>query len=78
LDGVKLIPNDRSTFAARIQDGGIDGLIKALSDKNRRSTDSGPKPDRTDRANPVESKTTATCANQWITCRSVTLPVRQA
>jgi phospholipid transport system substrate-binding protein len=35
LDGVKLIQNYRSTFAARVQDVGLDGLIKALSDKNR-------------------------------------------
>jgi phospholipid transport system substrate-binding protein len=39
FDGVKLIQNYRSTFAARIQDVGIDGLIRALSDKNRQITD---------------------------------------
>src|SRR5687767_8353793 len=38
FDGVKLIENYRSTFEARINDVGIDGLIKALSDKNRQSS----------------------------------------
>jgi phospholipid transport system substrate-binding protein len=37
FDGVKLIENYRPTFAARVRDAGIDGLIKALSDKNRQS-----------------------------------------
>jgi phospholipid transport system substrate-binding protein len=37
FDGVKLIENYRSTFAARVKAAGIDGLIKALSDKNRQS-----------------------------------------
>ena len=41
FDGVKLIENYRSTFAARVRDVGIDGLIKALSDKNRQSNNSG-------------------------------------
>jgi phospholipid transport system substrate-binding protein len=35
FDGVKLIENYRGTFGARISDVGIDGLIKALEDKNR-------------------------------------------
>jgi len=41
FDGVKLIENYRSTFAARVKDVGIDGLIKVLSDKNRQSSYSG-------------------------------------
>ena len=52
FDGVKLIQNYRSTFAARVQDVGIDGLIRALSDKNRQSTDSGAKADPAAPANP--------------------------
>jgi phospholipid transport system substrate-binding protein len=35
FDGVKLIENYRPTFAARVKAAGIDGLIKAISDKNR-------------------------------------------
>jgi phospholipid transport system substrate-binding protein len=38
FDGIRLIENYRSTFEARINDAGIDGLIKALSDKNRQSS----------------------------------------
>jgi phospholipid transport system substrate-binding protein len=35
IAGVSLILNYRQTFAAEVRSGGIDGLIKALSDKNR-------------------------------------------
>ena len=35
IDGVSLIGNYRETFAARVRDGGVDGLIKSLADKNR-------------------------------------------
>ena len=35
IDGVSLIGNYRETFAARVRDGGVDGLIKQLADKNR-------------------------------------------
>jgi phospholipid transport system substrate-binding protein len=35
IDGVNLIANYRGTFAAKVRDGGVDGLIKALADKNR-------------------------------------------
>ena len=35
IAGVSLVLNDRETFAAEVRSGGIDGLIKALSDKNR-------------------------------------------
>ena len=35
IDGVSLISNYRETFAAKVRDGGVDGLIKLLSDKNR-------------------------------------------
>jgi phospholipid transport system substrate-binding protein len=44
VEGVKLIENYRSTFAARVNEGGVDGLIKALSDKNRESVYSGASP----------------------------------
>ena len=33
-EGSSLVMSSRSTFAQQIQDGGIDGLIKALVDKN--------------------------------------------
>jgi phospholipid transport system substrate-binding protein len=33
--GVSLVITYRETFAAAVRDGGIDGLIKSLSDKNR-------------------------------------------
>ena len=35
IDGVSLIANYRETFAARVRDGGVDGLIKSLTEKNR-------------------------------------------
>ena len=35
MDGVNLIENYRPGFAAKVRDVGIDGLIKALADKNR-------------------------------------------
>jgi phospholipid transport system substrate-binding protein len=41
LDGINLIANYRRTFAARVRDGGVDGLIKTLADKNRQSNYSG-------------------------------------
>ena len=41
IDGVNLITNYRNTFAAKVADGGVDGLIKALADKNRQSSYAG-------------------------------------
>jgi phospholipid transport system substrate-binding protein len=35
IAGVSLVLNYRETFAAEVRSGGIDGLIKALADKNR-------------------------------------------
>lgn len=35
IDGVSLIATYRETFAGKVRDGGVDGLIKSLSDKNR-------------------------------------------
>jgi len=35
LAGVSLVTTYRDTFASRVRDSGIEGLIKALSDKNR-------------------------------------------
>jgi phospholipid transport system substrate-binding protein len=35
IAGVSMVLNYRETFAAEVRGGGIDGLIKALSDKNR-------------------------------------------
>jgi phospholipid transport system substrate-binding protein len=35
IAGVSLVLNYRETFAAQVRSGGIDGLIKALADKNR-------------------------------------------
>lgn len=36
IAGVSLVTTYRDTFASRVRDGGIEGLIKSLSDKNRR------------------------------------------
>jgi len=35
IEGVSLITTYRETFAGKVREGGVDGLIKALSDKNR-------------------------------------------
>lgn len=35
IAGVSLVLNYRETFAAEVRNGGIDGLIKSLADKNR-------------------------------------------
>ena len=35
VDGISLITTYRETFASKVRDGGVDGLIKALADKNR-------------------------------------------
>lgn len=35
IAGVSLVTTYRDTFASRVRDGGIEGLIKALSDRNR-------------------------------------------
>ncbi|MGH8719224.1 MAG: MlaC/ttg2D family ABC transporter substrate-binding protein, partial [Burkholderiales bacterium] len=35
IEGVSLVTNYRSTFATEIQQGGIDGLIRALREKNK-------------------------------------------
>ena len=37
IAGVSLVITYRDTFAAAVRDGGIDGLIKSLSDKNRQN-----------------------------------------
>ena len=37
IAGVSLVLNYRETFAAEVRRGGIDGLIKALADKNRQN-----------------------------------------
>jgi len=34
IDGVSLIATYREAFAGKVREGGVDGLIKALSDKN--------------------------------------------
>lgn len=41
IAGVSMVMTYRETFAAEVRAGGIDGLIKSLSDKNRRN-DAGP------------------------------------
>jgi phospholipid transport system substrate-binding protein len=38
IEGAGLVPTYRSTFAKQIEDGGIDGLIKTLTDKNTSSS----------------------------------------
>ena len=37
IEGVSMVMNYRGTFASQIQESGIDGLIKTLSDKNAAS-----------------------------------------
>jgi phospholipid transport system substrate-binding protein len=37
IAGVSLVLNYRETFAAAVRAGGIDGLIRSLSDKNRQN-----------------------------------------
>lgn len=46
VDNVSLVTNYRSSFSAEIQSKGIDGLIKTLSDKNRKEARSGEKQGR--------------------------------
>jgi phospholipid transport system substrate-binding protein len=35
IEGISLVENYRNTFNSQIQKGGVDGLIKALADKNK-------------------------------------------
>jgi phospholipid transport system substrate-binding protein len=35
IEGISLISTYRETFAGKVREGGVDGLIKSLSDKNR-------------------------------------------
>jgi len=39
IEGVSMVMSYRGTFASQIQESGIDGLIKTLSDKNTSSAD---------------------------------------
>jgi phospholipid transport system substrate-binding protein len=39
VSGVSLVITYRESFAAAVREGGIDGLIKALADKNRQAAD---------------------------------------
>lgn len=39
VDGVSLVTNYRSTFAEEVRKGGIDGLIKTLTDRNAKLRD---------------------------------------
>jgi phospholipid transport system substrate-binding protein len=41
--GVSLVENFRSSFAREIDQNGVDGLVKALSDRNRQSATSSGK-----------------------------------
>ena len=38
IEGVSMVLSYRGTFTSKIKDGGIDGLIKTLSDKNSKAT----------------------------------------
>lgn len=38
IDGVSLVSNYRSSFAAQVRSGGIDGLIRSLKQKNAKGT----------------------------------------
>jgi phospholipid transport system substrate-binding protein len=40
IEGVSLITNYRSTFTAKVNEAGIDGLIKSLAEKNRQGAGS--------------------------------------
>jgi len=40
VSGVSLVTTYRETFAEKVRDGGVDGLIKSLSDKNRQGESS--------------------------------------
>ena len=40
IEGVSMVMSYRGTFTSQIQQGGIDGLIKTLSDKNTSAADS--------------------------------------
>lgn len=44
VDGVSLVTNYRSSFADEIRKGGVDGLIKTLSDRNARAGGAPEKP----------------------------------
>ncbi len=37
IDGVSLVTNYRSSFATEIKNGGVDGLIKSLADRNAKN-----------------------------------------
>jgi len=39
IDGVSMVMSYRGTFTSQIQENGIDGLIKTLSDKNTKAAD---------------------------------------
>ena len=38
IDGVSLVTNYRSSFATEIKNGGIDGLVKSLAERNAKNT----------------------------------------
>jgi phospholipid transport system substrate-binding protein len=37
IDGVSLVTNYRSSFATEIKNGGIDGLVKSLAERNAKN-----------------------------------------
>jgi len=41
VDGVSLVTTYRGSFADIVQKGGIDGLVKALQDRNQRPAPAG-------------------------------------
>ena len=43
VQGVSLVTNYREEFANRVKDGGIDGLLKTLADKNQGSASGAPR-----------------------------------
>lgn len=38
IDGVSLVTNYRSSFSKEIRDGGLDGLVKTLADRNKQAS----------------------------------------
>ncbi len=50
IDGISLITTYRETFAGKVREGGVEGLIKSLADKNREG-DARKRPRQTENSN---------------------------
>jgi phospholipid transport system substrate-binding protein len=49
IDGVSLVTAYRESFAAKVRTGGVDGLIRALAEKNRANGEAKPANSAADR-----------------------------